>query len=730
MRLAGRHPRQPAAASAPRCRSAWIANIASEPCTDDQRADPGVAGLELEAGQAVRDGGRAGAAVALAGACPARRARRARGPARGRGSAASRTSRRRRAGCGRRRSADGVADRALLLGQQGVDRVQLEGRLGGGRHGLLQPVGRCGRRIVSNIQRRSQRRREVMTHGAVHRSRGQWPVRRASPGRSATRGRCGPRRRPRSPSPAGRRWRRASAAARAPSAGDRWPTHGSRVSVGVLPADQVGERAPGEVRRADAVADVAAGPAESRCRGRGRRTAYQSRGTPSGPPQVWVIASSAERGEQVVEHAPQLREDRGVAVVRRPRSRDPKWYGAPRPPNASRSSARALAVDDQVPVVGERLRARASPTWSQNCVGQRLGRDHQRVDGRDHVPAGAGQAGGVALGRAHHDAAPARPRARSAPAPAASEVARVPSWIVAPRRSTLRARPRTRRAGWIAAQCGVYVATEHVRRAELLASLGRVEQPQVLRPEAPGTPLVDLGCRAPQLHRRAGEHDGAALARSRQSIPRPPRPRRPRPPSTASRGTGRRAASRLRGGRHLLQRGREQRRAPAAVAPAGAEAGGLGLEHDHPQRRISAQQVVRRPQSGVAGPDDRDVGVVVDPPAVGAVVRRARRRAGPTTATAVGTGTPPPRSSGPPEQVVRQRVPVVRCRDRCSEHLAHREVPGPRGAQQVLLGVVGRTRGTPSRWPRRAAARAPAWRRAPCATVRGCPPTARAAGGR
>ena len=42
-----------------------IANIASDPCTDDQRPQAGVAGLELHAGQAVRRGAGARAAVAL-----------------------------------------------------------------------------------------------------------------------------------------------------------------------------------------------------------------------------------------------------------------------------------------------------------------------------------------------------------------------------------------------------------------------------------------------------------------------------------------------------------------------------------------------------------------------------------------------------------------------------------------------------------------------------------------
>ena len=42
-----------------------IGNMASEPCTDTKLRAPGVAGLELEAGQAVGHGAGAGAAVAL-----------------------------------------------------------------------------------------------------------------------------------------------------------------------------------------------------------------------------------------------------------------------------------------------------------------------------------------------------------------------------------------------------------------------------------------------------------------------------------------------------------------------------------------------------------------------------------------------------------------------------------------------------------------------------------------
>ena len=44
----------------------------------------------------------------------------------------------------------------------------------------------------------------------------------------------------------------------------RWPTHGSADQVGARAEHQVGQRAPGDVRGGDAVAGVAAGPADAR----------------------------------------------------------------------------------------------------------------------------------------------------------------------------------------------------------------------------------------------------------------------------------------------------------------------------------------------------------------------------------------------------------------------------------------------------------------------------------
>lgn len=120
------------------------------------------------------------------------------------------------------------------------------------------------------------------------------------------------------------------------------------------------------------------------------------------------------------------------------------------------------------------------------------------------------------------------------------------------------------------------------------------------------TRRCDLGTCPVELRLRAGEYDGPA----------------DRDVSIDALGGGHphhlchRLAHRgvLRGGRIVSvlarqRRGthREQCRAPAPVAPGCAEAGVLLLDNCHVQRRVSAEQVVRRPQSGEAGTDDDDV---------------------------------------------------------------------------------------------------------------------------
>jgi hypothetical protein len=61
----------------------------------------------------------------------------------------------------------------------------------------------------------------------------------------------------------------------------------------------------------------------------------------------------------------------------------------------------------------------------------------------------------------------------------------------------------------------------------------------------------------------------------------------------------------------LARAGRDLAEHPAAVAPRGAEAGHLPLEHDDGERGVGPQQLVGGPQAGVAGSDDADVGLAV-----------------------------------------------------------------------------------------------------------------------
>ncbi len=60
-----------------------------------------------------------------------------------------------------------------------------------------------------------------------------------------------------------------------------------------------------------------------------------------------------------------------------------------------------------------------------------------------------------------------------------------------------------------------------------------------------------------------------------------------------------------------LARAREERRAPPAVATRAAEPDVFALADGDSERRIGREQRVRGPQAGVAGADDRNVGIDV-----------------------------------------------------------------------------------------------------------------------
>ena len=292
-------------------------------------------------------------------------------------------------------------------------------------------------------------------------------------------GAVGPRRRPPGGRDAGPAQR-----LRLPGAGSGGPTHGSRTRALSAPVIRSASVRPARLVERDAVADVPARPARSRSRGRARRTACQSRGTPSGPPQRWVISARSSTGNRSTSSRTQVRgasarpgrtsgRMRGAQVVRRtaPAEREPVV-------------GRPLAVDDQVPRVGERLRA-VQADLRPDLGRQRLGGDHVGVD-RGDVAAPTRAACAV-----HASVARTTQRARTMPwsvttARGDRRRARVPSASRAPRDSTTSSRPRTSRAGWIARAVGRERAADRTVGADVLGHPVGAEQVRLVAPPGVG----------------------------------------------------------------------------------------------------------------------------------------------------------------------------------------------------------------------------------------------------
>ncbi len=177
--------------------------------------------------------------------------------------------------------------------------------------------------------------------------------------------------------------------------------------LAVLADQQVAERAPGEVRGRDSLADVAARPGEPAARGRlpPTRTSRaprralptrraRARTSPAGPGTVGELGAQgcdgARRGLALAVGA------RAEAVGHAPTpDRDPPVGGA-------------LQVHVHVGLVGHQLLP--GPADLRPRLGrQRLGDDHRAVDRRQR-PTLAPERGRVALGRPHHP--PRRHRTR------------------------------------------------------------------------------------------------------------------------------------------------------------------------------------------------------------------------------------------------------------------------------------------------------------------------------
>ena len=165
------------------------------------------------------------------------------------------------------------------------------------------------------------------------------------------------------------------------------------------------------------------------------------------------------------------------------------------------------------------------------------------------------------------------------------------------------ARPSTSRRGCTRAQCGVKVAP----RAPATSSRSRV---------AAASSQTVPSSHAAECAAATRARASCAGVRATTSAPPLTKPA-PRPSSASTRPTSstvsRRAASWARvGGAAVppVERvgpDRPERRHPAAVAAARAEADVLGLEHEHLAPGLVTQQVVGGPQPGVATADDDHV---------------------------------------------------------------------------------------------------------------------------
>ena len=173
--------------------------------------------------------------------------------------------------------------------------------------------------------------------------------------------------------------------------------------VGVAAQHQVGQGAAGDVGGHHAVPGVAAGPAEPG--GRVEADAHAP------------VAGNAQRAAPVVRDRRRLRRRREVAVERAPQplldgvvalvllaDRRVQPVGRAAPADRDPAVGRALRVEEQVPEVGDQLARRPSRS-GPHVVGQRLGRDHQRVE-RQEPPALARQLRRVRLGRPQDGARP------------------------------------------------------------------------------------------------------------------------------------------------------------------------------------------------------------------------------------------------------------------------------------------------------------------------------------
>lgn len=361
--------------------------------------------------------------------------------------------------------------------------------------------------------------------------------------------------------------------------------------------------------RRDPVADVPAGPADPR-----RPVVADGRVPVAGDgerPAPRVGEVELDLRQELTKGGPQGREDRVVVVEGGPDARAVVVGRSP-PAEGDPVVDGALAVDDEVPVVGEDL-AVGQTDRVPLLRRERRGGDHERVDGREPSTQ-PGQRRRPRLGGAHDG-----PGGQLAPvveqqpvrAPLAHDVGHprlLDDAAAAPAHG--RGQPVGETAGVDPGAVRARGRAEHgatgpVGRGEPLERLVALEPAGAAVPPGVGRHLRA----GPRLLGPApGEDEGAAahvtgihpFVRGRATDLLD---------ALAQRGEHRVGGRRpVTGGEGVAGDG-EERAHPAAVAPARAEADVLGLEDDDLDAGLLAQQVVRGPQTRVPAADDRDVGV-------------------------------------------------------------------------------------------------------------------------
>ena len=181
----------------------------------------------------------------------------------------------------------------------------------------------------------------------------------------------------------------------------------------------------------------------------------------------------------------------------------------------------------------------------------------------------------------------------------------VPSWIVTPRSSRTRRRPRASVAGWTVAAPGMKTPSRNTgestlaRTSSAVSGTRRSPRPWSRRASHGRQPAIVLGRR------------GARLERTGLHVPRVHAVRGAERPDLVDSGLHRVTHSDGAGHAVAVDQRRElvpPIRGEPAVPPRRPTAADVGLDEHDPRPRLQLGQPQRRPQTRVPATDDRDVG--------------------------------------------------------------------------------------------------------------------------